>query len=85
MTANNETPDLTPADGGRRSLSIELDDFALLALEEEAREMDVSVNELGAFALLYYLADRDSGRTARRLPRHQTDGATRATGGLRAR
>jgi hypothetical protein len=37
-------------------------------IEREATELDVSVEELARFAVLYYLADRDSGRIARRLP-----------------
>ncbi len=35
-------------------------------LEEEARLQRVSVEELVGFSVLYYLADRDSGRIARR-------------------
>jgi hypothetical protein len=85
MTASNESPDPQPTGGERRSLLIGLDSFAMHALEDEARELNVSIEELGSFALMYYLADRDSGRTARRLPRREADGARRATRSLRAR
>jgi hypothetical protein len=81
---NDPSNPVSPA-GERVSLTLQLDRFALTALEDEAREMNVSVEELGSFALLYYLADRDSGRIARRLPRHQADAAKRAAGGLHAR
>lgn len=40
--------------------------------------MEVSVDELVAFSVLYYLADRDSGRIARRVP-----AALRESGGIR--
>jgi hypothetical protein len=52
----------------KRSLTLSLDGFACDALEEEAARLDVSVDELARFALLYYLADLDSGRIARELP-----------------
>jgi hypothetical protein len=85
MTASTDPPDPLAAARERRGLTLELDEFAIAALKDEARELNVSVEELGSFALLYFIADRDSGRTARRLPRRETDGAKRTTGGLRAR
>jgi hypothetical protein len=81
MIASNDSPDPVAAAG----LMLELDRFAIGALEDEARELNVSVEELASFAVLYFIADRDSGRTARRLPRRETDGAKRTSGGLRAR
>ncbi len=51
-----------------RELKLELDAFAREALEQEATRLAVSVEELARFAVLYYLADRDSGRIARRPP-----------------
>ena len=45
-----------------------LDEFAYRAIEEESVKMGVSVEELSIFAILYYLADLDSGRVARRIP-----------------
>lgn len=54
--------------GTVRRLALELNDFTWEALEEEAARLGVSIEELARFAVLYYLADRDSGRIARRLP-----------------
>ncbi|HXB63896.1 MAG TPA: hypothetical protein VNV42_03360 [Solirubrobacteraceae bacterium] len=51
-----------------RRLTLRLDGFAWRALGEEADRLKVSVHDLASFAVLYYLADRDSGRIARRLP-----------------
>ena len=51
-----------------RELKLELDDFTREALEEEAAQLGVPAEDLVRFAVLYYLADRDSGRIARRLP-----------------
>jgi hypothetical protein len=51
-----------------RRLTLRLEEFAWRALVEEARRLEVSIHELASFAVLYYLADHDSGRTARRLP-----------------
>jgi hypothetical protein len=62
----------TPAkrgDDSSRKLVLEFDDFAWEALRDEASEMSVSPEELASFAVVYYLADHDSGRTARQLPR----------------
>jgi hypothetical protein len=56
------------ADGGERNLVLALDDFARKAIEEESAKLGVSVQELATFAVLYYLADLDSGRISRRLP-----------------
>ena len=51
-----------------RRLTIGLEPFAWEALEQEAARLEVSVEELASFAVLYYLADGDSGRISRRLP-----------------
>jgi hypothetical protein len=54
-----------------RRLTIGLDRFAWEALEREAARLEVSVEELASYSVLYYLADGDSGRIARRmLPPH---------------
>jgi hypothetical protein len=53
----------------RRSLSLALDEFGASALEQEAARLSVSPTELGSRAARYYLADRESGRVALRVPR----------------
>jgi hypothetical protein len=55
-------------DRGEQHLTLHLDEFARRATEEECARLGVSARELATFALLYYLADIDSGRIARRLP-----------------
>jgi hypothetical protein len=52
-----------------RGLTLALDDFAWETIEQESARQGVSVEELIAFAVLYYLADVDSGRIARRITR----------------
>ncbi len=46
-----------------------LDGLAREVIEEESARMGVPVEDLVAFATLYYLADVDSGRIARRISR----------------
>lgn len=53
-------------DGG---VNVRLDGFAREAVEQESARLGVSVDELVAFSVLYYLADADSGRVARRISR----------------
>ena len=60
--------------GDRRTRSharveLELDGFAAEAIEQQAGSFEVTVEDLVGFAVLYYLADVDSGRIARTLPR----------------
>jgi hypothetical protein len=62
-----------------RSVSIRLRGFAWEALEQESMRMGVSVEELAAFALQYYLADIDSGRIARRITRSSYPDASDAS------
>jgi hypothetical protein len=58
-----------PVDGTKgRTLVLELDPFTSEALLKQSAELAVSVEELVAFSVLYYLADRDSQRISRRLP-----------------
>ncbi|HEX3519033.1 MAG TPA: hypothetical protein VHT29_08375 [Solirubrobacteraceae bacterium] len=58
----------------QRALSLSLDGFAWEAVEQESARMGVSVEELVSYAVLYYLADHDSGRLARRIvPSSQRD------------
>jgi hypothetical protein len=51
-----------PAPGS--TLHVELDDAAWGALAEEAYEQGVTVGQLALHAVMYYLADLDSGRLA---------------------
>jgi hypothetical protein len=46
---------------------LRLDGFARETIDEEAFRLGVGVEELVAFAVLYYLADVDSGRIAREI------------------
>jgi hypothetical protein len=46
---------------------VELDEDTMEALEDEARRHGVATHRLAEHALLYYLADLDSGRAAARL------------------
>jgi hypothetical protein len=48
-------------------VALQLDGFAAEAIDEEADRLGVSVEELVSFSVLYYLADVDSGRIARRI------------------
>jgi hypothetical protein len=48
------------------SITLRLGDFACEALAEESARLGVSREELASFSVLYYLADLDSGRIARR-------------------
>ena len=53
----------------QRSLELKLEGFAWEALDAECARFDVGAEELLRFALLYYLADVDSGRIARDIVR----------------
>jgi hypothetical protein len=50
-----------------RSVILTLSGFAWEALERESTRMAVPVDELISFAAMYYIADADSGRVARRI------------------
>jgi hypothetical protein len=53
---------------GRHTVALQLDAFAWETLSEQAAELGVPVDDLVAFSVLYYIADLDSKRIARRLP-----------------
>ena len=57
--------------GRRRALTLDLNDFAWETIEEQSDLLGVSVEELVGFSVLYYIADMDSKRIARRLPPSQ--------------
>ena len=64
----------SPTGGGRgapseRTLTLRLEDFAWETIEQESAHLGVSVEDLIAFSVLYYLADIDSGRVARQITR----------------
>jgi hypothetical protein len=52
--------------GGRR-LTLTLSGFAWEAIKRESASMDVPIEDLINFAVMYYIADADSGRIARRI------------------
>jgi hypothetical protein len=54
-----------------RAVTVRLEGFAWEALQEESTRLNVPLEELVAFAVLYYLADADSGRVARRITESQ--------------
>jgi hypothetical protein len=66
ITAADDGGSLDIAD--EQTLSLRFDGFAWEALEEQSAELGVSVEELATHAVLYYLADLDSGRIAREAP-----------------
>jgi hypothetical protein len=53
----------------KRWLSLSLDEFGATALGDVAERFSLSSAELARHAARYYLADRDSGRPALRVPR----------------
>jgi hypothetical protein len=53
---------------GRHTVALQLDTFAWETLSDQAAELGVPVNDLVAFSVLYYIADLDSKRIARKLP-----------------
>jgi hypothetical protein len=57
-----------PSVGEQHALTLQLGDFAHDTIDEEAARLGISVEELATFAVLYYLADMDSGRIAREIP-----------------
>ncbi len=58
-------------------VTLELDEFGREALDRECERLGVPDEELVRFALVYYLADLDSGRIARQIP----DGVRSGSGG----
>ena len=49
------------------TVTLPLDGFAWDALEDEAEREGLAVEQVIGFAVLYYLADHDSGRISRRI------------------
>jgi hypothetical protein len=57
-----------PESPSAAALGLELDAFGREMLAQQCAELGVSEQELVRFALLYYLADLDSGRISRSIP-----------------
>ncbi len=57
-----------------RKVTVELGDFTWGRLQREAERQGVPIEELVSHTILYFLADYDSGRIARRIPPQQADG-----------
>ncbi len=49
-------------------MRLRLEEFAWEAIEQESTRLGVAEEDLVGFAIVYYLADVDSGRIARRIP-----------------
>jgi hypothetical protein len=79
ITGEPPTPPLHGKAG--RSLILPMDSFAWEAVEEESARLGVSIEDLVAFAVLYYLADLDSGRVARRIAGSPYRDGSRQRGG----
>ena len=60
-------PNLGESGDGRRGLDVTLDDATWAALAEEATQQGVEPEFLGVHAVLYFVADLDSGRLAEAL------------------
>ena len=54
---------------GAHTVSVALTGFAWESIEQESARLGVPVEELVSFAVMYYIADVDSGRIARRISR----------------
>jgi hypothetical protein len=65
-----DSPSTRQRRDGRPSqdLVLRLNEFTRDALMEESDRLGVSTDDLAVFAILYYLADLDSKRIARRIP-----------------
>jgi hypothetical protein len=67
LIIDSDADDFRDARGGQ-SVTLQLDGFAWETLAEQSAQMGVSVEELATHAIMYYVADLDSGRIARRIP-----------------
>lgn len=67
MPRPTSTTDIDHAESDR-SLILRLDRFAWDTIDREAAHQGLSVEELVTYSILYYLADADSGRVARKAP-----------------
>jgi hypothetical protein len=67
LIIDTDADDLRDARGAQ-SVTLQLDGFAWETIAEQSAQMGVSVEELATHAIMYYVADLDSGRIARRIP-----------------
>jgi hypothetical protein len=58
-----------PGIGQAHEMTVRLDGFAWEAIEQESARTGVPIEDLVGFAVVYYLADLDSGRIARHITR----------------
>ncbi len=65
--------------GERLTIPLALERWAYYALAREAAARATSTEDLAAYAVLYFLADADSGRLARRRPLRDTEPAPGST------
>lgn len=65
--------------GERLTIPLALEPWAYYALAREARERGMTTEDLAAYAVVYFLADADSGRLARRGPLPDTQPAPGST------
>ncbi len=56
-----------------RKVIVEFGEFTWGRLQSEAERQRVSIEELVSHAVLYFLADYDSGRIARRIPPQEVE------------
>jgi hypothetical protein len=78
---NNSTP-TGPRLPVARGLTIDLEPFAFDALSREAARLDLPIEELASYAVVYYLADSDSDRIARQVPLTRAIGTPHPLGKL---
>jgi predicted DNA-binding ribbon-helix-helix protein len=67
-------PSQEAASSGASAVAVRLDRETWRGLQEEAERQDVSASDLTRHAVLYFLADVDSGRVGQRLESALTDG-----------
>jgi hypothetical protein len=75
---SGSSPPESPTNAAEAGVELELDAFGREMLAQQCVELGVSERELIRFALLYYFADLDSGRIARRIP--DTQATSRSKG-----
>lgn len=73
MIRRRPAPDEAEGSREKRTLTLNLGSFAWQSLEDECERFGVAMEELTAFALMYYLADADSGRISRKPPSARID------------